>query len=96
MQLPEKHILSKSTFLKGCQCPKALWLYKNQPELRGEISSGQQAIFARGTEVGKLAEQLFPNGIDARPVDTFSYQQSVLDTEKFIANGYSVVYEAAF
>jgi len=96
MQLPEKHILSKSTFLKGCQCPKALWLYKNNPELREAISNAQQAIFAQGTDVGKLAEELFPNGIDARPEDTYSYQQSVLDTEQFIANGHSIIYEAAF
>ena len=96
MELPEKHILSKSTFMRGCQCHKALWLYKNKPELRGEISSGQQAIFAQGTDVGKLAEQLFPKGVDARPVDTFSYQQSVLDTENFISAGQSIIYEAAF
>lgn len=96
MQLPEKHILSKSTFIRGCQCHKALWLYKNQPELREEISSARQAIFAQGTDVSKLAEQLFPNGIDARPEDTYSYQQSVLNTEQFIANGHSIIYEAAF
>ena len=96
MEKPPKHILSKSTFMKGCQCPKALWLYKHQPELRTEVSDQQQAIFDQGTNVGKLAEQLFPNGVDARPEKTFSYQQSVIDTQHFIVQGHKVIYEAAF
>ena len=96
MQKQEKHILSKSTFMKGCQCPKALWLYKHQPELRTEITDQQQAIFDQGTNVGKLAEQLFPNGVDARPENTFAYQQSVVDTQKYILEGHKVIYESAF
>jgi hypothetical protein len=56
----------------------------------------QQAIFQRGTDVGKLAEGLFPGGVDARPKNAFSYQQSVADTAKYIAAGKKVIYEAAF
>ena len=96
MQLPPKHILSKSTFMKGCQCPKALWLNKFQPELKTAVSAQQQAIFDRGTNVGKLAEQLFPGGVDARPENAYSYQQSVVDTFQFIQLGHEVIYEAAF
>ena len=96
MQNPPRHILSKSTFMKGCQCPKALWLYKHKPELRTEVSEQQQTIFDQGTNVGKLAEQLFPKGVDARPENTFAYQQSVVDTQKYILEGHKVIYEAAF
>jgi hypothetical protein len=96
MPLPPKHILSKSTFMYGCQCPKRLWLHKYRPDLRDELDEEQQAIFQRGTDVGKLAEGLFPGGVDARPRDTFSYQQSVADTAKYIAAGKKVIYEAAF
>jgi hypothetical protein len=60
------------------------------------MDEAQQAVFQQGTDVGKLAEQLFPGGVDARPKDSFSYQQSVADTAKFIAKGHEVVYEAAF
>lgn len=95
LKLP-RHILSKSTFLYGCQCPKRLWLHKYKPDVRDEMDEEQQAIFQRGTDVGKLAEQLFPGGVDARPKDTFSYQQSVTDTAKYIAEGHKVIYEAAF
>lgn len=80
----------------GCQCPKRLWLHKYKPALRDEMDEEQQAIFQRGTDVGKLAEDLFPGGVDARPKDTFSYQQSVADTARYIAEGRKVIYEAAF
>lgn len=95
LNLP-RHILSKSTFMYGCQCPKRLWLHKYKPDVRDEMDEEQQAIFQRGTDVGKLAEQLFTGGVDARPKDTFSYQQSVADTAKYIAEGHKVIYEAAF
>jgi hypothetical protein len=82
--------------MKGCQCHKALWLNKFQPELKTPISSQQRAIFDRGTNVGKLAEQLFPGGVDARPENPYAYQQSVVDTFQFIEQGHNIIYEAAF
>ncbi|MBL0200353.1 MAG: DUF2779 domain-containing protein [Chitinophagaceae bacterium] len=96
MALPPRHILSKSTFMYGCQCPKRLWLHKFMPELRDQEDQAQTAIFQQGTNVGLLAQQLFPGGIDASPVDTFSYQQSVADTARYISEGHTVIYEAAF
>ena len=56
----------------------------------------QQAIFQTGTDVGMLARDLFPGGVDASPVDYFHYQQSVADTQKYIQEGRKVIYEAAF
>lgn len=96
MPLPPRHILSKSNFMYGRQCPKRLWLHKYRPDLRDEMDEAQQAIFQQGTDIGKLAEELFPDGVDARPKDTFAYQQSVADTAKYIAAGHTVIYEAAF
>ena len=91
-----RHILSKSTFMYGCQCPKRLWLHKFMPEERDEMDEAQQAIFQAGTDVGMLARDLFPGGVDASPVDTFHYQQSVADTTRYIADGKTIIYEAAF
>ncbi|MES2331727.1 MAG: hypothetical protein V4539_19125 [Bacteroidota bacterium] len=51
--------------------------------MRDEADEEQQAIFQRGADVGKLAEQLFPGGVDARLKDTYSYQQSVADTARY-------------
>ncbi len=96
MPLIPRHILSKSTFMYGCQCPKRLWLHKFMPEVRDELEEAQQAIFQTGTDVGMLARDLFPGGVDASPVDYFHFQQSVADTQQYIREGRKVIYEAAF
>jgi hypothetical protein len=94
--LPPKHLLSKSTFMRGWQCHRRLWLHKFNPEVRDEESEQQTAIFQSGTNVGLLARQLFPGGIDASPIDAFHYQDSVYDTAEYIKQGHSIIYEAAF
>ena len=96
MEQLARHILSKSTFMYGCQCPKRLWLYKFHPEFRDELDEEQVAIFQRGTDVGLLAQQLFPGGVNAAPPTSFEYQQSVADTAKYICEGHKIIYEAAF
>jgi hypothetical protein len=93
---PTKHVLSKSTFVRGCQCPKSLYLYKHFYKTRDPISPAQRAIFARGTNVGLLAHELFPGGIDASPPTPFQYLQSVRKTRQLIEAGTEVIYEAAF
>ncbi len=90
-----KHILSKSTFMYGCQCPKRLFLYKFKPDLANEQDEQQQAIFVAGTNAGLLARKLFEGGVDASPSDTFSYQKSVADTQRYLKT-HNVIYEAAF
>lgn len=60
-----KPILSNSTFLRGLQCEKSLWLYKHHYELKDVITPQQKAIFCQGTNVGVLAQKLFPGGVDA-------------------------------
>lgn len=80
----------------GVQCPKRLWLYKNLPKERDVQSSFQRAIFQQGTNVGELARQLFPGGVDASPDNPYSYQKCVADTMRYLKNGHQVIYEAAF
>ena len=67
------HLLSKSTYMRGKQCPKALWLYKHRPELRPVVSDAQQAIFDNGTAVGLFAQQRFPGGVDCTPDEHYAY-----------------------
>jgi len=92
----QKHILSKSTFMYGCQCTKRLFLHKYKPKLRNPRDEQQQAIFDAGTSVGELARQLFKGGIDASPPDFFSYPVSIKKTQALIARGEDIIYEAAF
>ena len=92
------HLLSKSSFLKGLQCTKGLYLYKHHYDWADPISDSQQAIFQTGHDVGKLAQSLFPGGVDASlPFDdrTRSDEQVRLTTQ-LIDSGQKVIYEAAF
>ncbi len=92
----QKHTLSKSTFIKGMQCTKALYLSKHHKEYRAEISVSQQAIFAQGTSVGELAQQLFPGGVDCTPESYYNFQKAVVRTMEEIKKGTKIIYEAAF
>ncbi len=93
----EKHILSKSTFIRGVQCLKSLYLNKKRPFLRDRLSDEQRAIFKRGTDVGILAQQLFPGGIDMKPNSPSQYRKKVAETAEIIrTNTFKTIYEAAF
>jgi hypothetical protein len=88
--------LSKSSFLRGVQCEKSLYLHRHYPELRDELSEEQQTVFERGTNVGLLARQLFPGGEDASPEDYSRFFDSITTTKKLIKDGAKIIYEAAF
>jgi len=87
--------LSKSSFIKGLQCHKQLWFYKNHPELKDPVDDNLQAVFDTGHEVGELATQLFPNG-QMLPCDDLSLGQQTDTTRKWIEQGVETIYEAAF
>jgi hypothetical protein len=90
-----KHLLSKSTYIKGLQCHKALYLTKHYPEWRDKISAEQKALFNRGHKVGELAQQLFPKGKEII-VKKYDYATAVKETLSAIANGITTIYEATF
>ena len=92
----EKHILSKSTFIKGLQCNKALYFHKHRKDLRDDLDASKEAIFAQGTSVGELACELFPGGVDCTPESYFDFQKAVIRTQEEIEKGTKVIYEAAF
>ncbi|MFY8021509.1 MAG: DUF2779 domain-containing protein [Bacteroidia bacterium] len=88
-------ILSKSTYLYGCQCPKRLYYHKFKSELRNPLDEGQEFIYQQGTDIGVLARDLFPDGIDLSPENAFSYPQAAVKTEK-VLDTYYVLYEPTF
>ena len=87
--------LSKSLYIKGLQCHKALWLQKYQPELKDEVSESQQAAFDSGTDVGILAQQLFPGGVEV-PYEGLQHVEQLTLTQKLLWDNTEVIYEAAF
>jgi hypothetical protein len=90
------HLLSKSSYIKGLQCEKHLYLYKYHYKEMDELSEMQKAIFKRGTNVGELAQQLFPGGERAAQGDPPDYDKALMKTNELINNGTKVIYEAAF
>jgi len=56
--------LSKSQYIRGLQCHKSLWLYKNNPELRDTPDNQTELAFNTGYQVGDLAKELFPDSIE--------------------------------
>ncbi len=90
------HLLSKSSFIKGLQCEKHLFLYKYHYNEMDELSEMQKAIFKRGTNVGELAHKLFPGGVIAAQGDPPNYDAALKKTKELINDGAKVIYEAAF
>ncbi|MDA9316979.1 DUF2779 domain-containing protein [Polaribacter sp.] len=91
-----KSRLSKSTFIRGLQCEKSLYLYKHHYRLKDPTPSSLQAVFDQGTNIGLLAQELFPYGADASPENHFKMVESVGKTLGFINEGNTVIYEATF
>ena len=93
----EKHLLSKSTFIRGNQCLKSLYLNKKRPFLRDRLSPEQRAKFQRGHKIGDLAQNLFPGGIDVRPKSPSQYQKRVLEVKHIIDTAlHDIMYEVTF
>jgi len=92
----DKHLLSKTSFLKSVQCTKAFFLYKNHYQLKDPLPKEKQAVFNRGHQVGFLAQSLFPGGVDVSPTHVSKFNDSVKRTKELIEQGQKVIYEAAF
>jgi hypothetical protein len=91
------HILSKSTYIKGLQCEKALYMQKKHPYLRDKLSIEQRAKFQRGTDVGVLAHEVFPCGMDMSPNSPSQFPKKVQETmENLRKPEVKVMYEAVF
>lgn len=91
------HILSKSTYIKGEQCPKALYMYKKHPYLRDKLSIEQRAKFKRGTDVGVLARTYFPGGVNMAPSSPSLFGKMFEKTMQNLNDpNVNVMYEAIF
>jgi hypothetical protein len=86
--------ISKSKFVAGCQCLKRLYLQVHQPELTAEPDDVTEAIIEQGREVGLLARQMFPGGVEVR---NEGLDQAIRATRELIANPeVSAIFEGTF
>ena len=87
-------IISKSQYLKGLQCPKALWLYRHRPDLKPEVSPALQHLFDSGHEVGLLAQKYFEGGVEIVEA-YYKIAATIRTTEEVVAQNSPAIFEAA-
>ena len=70
--------------MAGVQCLKRLYWQVHQPELAAEPDAATEAIMGQGREVGMLARQLFPGGVE---VDgSGGLDNAIRTTRELVAN----------
>jgi hypothetical protein len=86
--------ISKSNYVAGVQCLKRLYWQVHQPRLAAEAEASAFAIMEQGREVGLLARQLFPGGVE---VSGFGLDRAIRHTRELIANpDVPAIFEGAF
>ena len=87
--------ITKSKFIAGVQCLKRLYLLVHEPELAAQPDAAAEAIIEQGRDVGLLARQLFPGGVE---VDgSGGLEQTIRNTRELVANTeVPAIFEAAF
>jgi hypothetical protein len=76
--------ISKSKFMAGVQCLKRLYLQVHEPELAAEADGAAEATIQQGHDVGLLARELFPGGIEVESLGGVS--QGIRTTKELVAN----------
>ena len=72
-------------------------MQKKHPYLRDKLSNEQRAKFQRGTDVGVLAHEYFPGGVDMSPNSPSQFPKKVQETMENLGNpAVIVMYEAVF
>ena len=72
-------------------------MQKKHPYLRDKLSIEQRAKFQRGTDVGVLAHDYFPHGVDMSPNSPSQFPKRVQETMENLSNPeVKVMYEAVF
>ncbi len=91
-----KNVISKSQYLKGLQCKKALWLYRHRKELATPFSKETEQRLATGHNIGELAKQYFLEQGPTVEVQApfWDVESGVRQTRSFLAEGENIIFEA--
>ncbi|SEH38561.1 DUF2779 domain-containing protein [Selenomonas sp. KH1T6] len=84
--------LSKTKYCCGVQCPKMLWLHKNNPDAFDQ-STVKQSVYDTGNEVGNYAKSLFG---EYEEVPYGNYPEMIATTDKMMADEVPNICEASF
>lgn len=94
------HLLSKSKYIRGLQCDRALWLDVHRPSL-ARYTREQMQRFDRGREFEYAFKATFPDGIDIsaelkRNVDAYPERTAQLLDLRPSTDANVVLFEAGF
>ena len=90
----EGRALTKSGFLRGWQCPKALFSSVFEPGVVAAPDPQSVARMASGRRIGLLARELFPGGGEAWPHPLFDASAAAERTASLIAGRSPAIFEA--
>jgi hypothetical protein len=91
----KKYRLSKTKYVQGITCPKALWLSIYAPEKQAPPSPGTEYRFKVGIEVGLLAQERFLDGVEIK-TPSYLAAKAVEETQTVVNSVPTAVFEAAF
>jgi hypothetical protein len=91
-----KYKLSKSSFLKGAQCIKSIFLHYKFPELRTPMTFEQRVIVDKGIEVGLIARDIFRGGLDVTEKGKITFPELLDATKTAFKSDNQILYEAGF
>lgn len=86
--------ISKSQYMKGLQCPKALWFYRHRKDLKPEVTPEQQALFDTGDMIGKLAMRYFGEGGVEVDNEYWDVSGAIEATNSLVKKGETLIFEA--
>jgi len=92
-------MITKTDFLTGHQCPKALWLSRHGASFGiapKPLNPAAQFLIGQGRDVGLLAQERFPGGINLLEVAGFDLQARARETSRLISDGVSLLFEPVF
>lgn len=87
--------VNKRILRDGRACIKRVWLSQHRPDLAAAPDEAARARMAAGSRVGELARTRWPEGVLV-PGSARDLSRQVTETQRLMAEGASVLFEAAF
>lgn len=90
-------LLSKTTYMKGCQCVKAIYLNKHSPTLRDKPSKQALEAFQNGHNFeDNIRSALYSDGVDVEKILGPRRKYYPFLTSLLVARGVQTIFEAGF
>lgn len=93
-----RYLLSKTRYLRGIQCPKALYfdLFNQNTYDASALDFDKQALFKQGHRVESFARKLYENGKSLKTHSGFDMTRSIANTLKAVRSDGDVFFNGSF